>query len=118
MPKRAVVKCLPLQTCLVNLPLSIYGQLVSKTITPQSLVVCLSFRKAGSKDGIDSKDQQRVYVGWSGMPSRVVGSIADIGRNAEAVEMDPTCAKELGLDEGIEVSSQSGLPLNNTLDTA
>ena len=112
MPKHATVRLQPLQTCLVNLPLSLYGQLVSRSVTPQSLVVCLSF--GGDKGSRDSKatsksrdgkiEGHRVYVGWSGMPSRLVGGVAAIGKGQEALEMDPTCAKELGLAEGVEVS--------------
>lgn len=112
MPKHATLRLQPLQTCLVNLPLSLYGQLVSRSVTPQSLVVCLSFggdkgssSKAcsKSKDG-KSSEGHRVYVGWSGMPSRLVGGVAAIGKGQEALEMDPVCAKELGLKEGVEVS--------------
>lgn len=112
MPKHATVRLQPLQTCLVNLPLSLYGQLVSRSVTPQSLVVCLSFGgdkgnsaiKASSKSRDGKDDANRVYVGWSGMPSRLVGGVAAIGKGQEALEMDPVCARELGLAEGVEVS--------------
>lgn len=117
MPKHATVRLQPLQTCLVNLPLSLYGQLVSRSVTPQSLVVCLSFGsdKGGSSSkrsssALRSKDSRngnvegkRVYVGWSGMPSRLVGGVSAIGKGQEALEMDPVCAKELGLADGMEV---------------
>jgi peroxin-1 len=106
MPKRATVRFQALQTCLVNLPLSIYGQLVSRQVTPQSLVVCLSY--ASGPSGSSSKktqeqQQQRVYVGWSGMPARLLGGIAGVGKGEEAVEIDPVCARELGIPEGAEV---------------
>ncbi|KAK9899327.1 AAA-domain-containing protein [Cystobasidium minutum MCA 4210] len=112
MPKHATVRLQPLQTCLVNLPLSLYGQLVSRSVTPQSLVVCLSFGgdkgnsaiKASSKSRDGKDDANRVYVGWSGMPSRLVGGVAAIGKGQEALEMDPVCARELGLAEGVEVT--------------
>lgn len=115
MPKHATVRLQPLQTCLVNLPLSLYGQLVSRSVTPQSLVVCLSYggdkgngNKSSSSASVKSKDGKnaegrRAYVGWSGMPSRLVGGVAAIGKGQEAIEIDPICAKELGLVEGVEV---------------
>jgi peroxin-1 len=119
MPKHATIRLQPLQTCLVNLPLSLYGQLVSRSVTPQSLVVCLSFGgpentgntgsgSNSSKSFVKAKqgkqEGRRVYVGWSGMPSRLVGGVAAIGKGKEAIEMDPVCAKELGLIEGMEVN--------------
>lgn len=104
MPKRATVRFQALQTCLVNLPLSIYGQLVSRQVTPQSLVVCLSYSPAsGDSTSSKTEEQQRVYVGWSGMPARLLGGIAGVGKGEEAVEIDPVCAKELGIPEGAEV---------------
>lgn len=111
MPKHATLRLQPLQTCLVNLPLSLYGQLVSRSVTPQSLVVCLSYGgdkgssngKSSSKSKDGKSEGHRVYVGWSGMPSRLVGGVAAIGKGQEALEMDPVCAKELGLMEGAEV---------------
>ena len=104
MPRRATVKLQPLQTCLVNLPIGIYGQLVSKSIKPQSLVVCLSVNGPATKEQSELKDAQRSYVGWSGMPSQVVGGIAGISRGEEVVEIDPTFAKELHMVEGTEAS--------------
>lgn len=114
MPKHATVRLQPLQTCLVNLPLSLYGQLVSRSVTPQSLVVCLSYgpdnkgygnsKSTGIKSKDGKTDSKRAYVGWSGMPSRLVGGVASIGKGQEAIEMDPICARELGLMEGMEVS--------------
>lgn len=117
MPKHATVRLQPLQTCLVNLPLSLYGQLVSRSVTPQSLVVCLSYggdkgstTKGGSNATPRSRDSKnsngegkRAYVGWSGMPSRLVGGVSAIGKGQEAIEIDPVCAKELGLVDGMEV---------------
>ena len=108
MPKRATVRFQALQTCLVNLPLSIYGQLVSRQVTPQSLVVCLSYASgssgsSSSKKTQEQQQQQRVYVGWSGMPARLLGGIAGVGKGEEAVEIDPVCARELGIPEGAEV---------------
>lgn len=109
MPRRATLRLLPLQTCLVNLPLSVYGQLVSRGVTPQSVVVCLAPGNASSR-GSDSQHkntnvaQKLAYVGWSGMPSRVVGGAAAIAaKSNETVEMDPVCALELGLRDGQEV---------------
>jgi peroxin-1 len=101
MPKRAVTRFQPLQTCLVNLPLSIHGQLVAKAIRPQSLVVCLTWT---SKDA--GQQNQTAYVGWTGMPARTLGSptAATSKNNVEAVELDPVAAKELGIQEGVEVS--------------
>ena len=109
MPKRATVRLQALQTCLVNLPLSIYGQLVSRQVTPQSLVVCLSYASPSGSSSSSSKaqEQHRAYVGWSGMPARLLGGIAGVGKGQEAVEIDPDCARELGIPEGAEVRSQA-----------
>lgn len=113
MPRTATIRLHSLQTCLVNLPLSVYGQLVSRGVTPQSVVVCLT--KLDGDAGVSkavpasgkgkSKDVagQQVYVGWSGMASRVVGAaaaIADPQTPKETIEIDPICANELGLAEG------------------
>lgn len=118
MPKHATIRLQPLQTCLVNLPLSLYGQLVSRSVTPQTLVVCLSYggdkgnsskispNAAGRSKDSKHAEGRRAYVGWSGMPSRLVGGVAAIGKGQEVIEMDPTCAKELGLTEGTEVIKQ------------
>lgn len=112
MPKRATVRFQALQTCLVNLPLSIYGQLVSRQVTPQSLVVCLSYTPpaSGSSAGSSkskSNEPQRAYVGWSGMPARLLGGIAGVGKGEEAIEIDPVCARELGIPEGAQVRSHA-----------
>lgn len=119
MPKRATVRFQPLQTCLVNLPLSIYGQLVSKQVRPQSLVVCLSWTTDGAEEstpstspsngdrGSGARRQQRkhtAYVGWSGMPSRTLGAVAAAAvKGEEAIEIDPVAARELGLPEHTQV---------------
>lgn len=120
MPKHATVRLQSLQTCLVNLPLSLYGQLVSRSVTPQSLVVCLSYGNGGNKSSKNNsehgnhnkdtkKDGRRAYVGWTGMPSRLVGGAAAIGKGQEIIEIDPVCAKELGILEGEEVCYYNGV---------
>lgn len=120
MVKKATVRYVSLQTCLINLPLSTYGQLVSRQVTPQSLVVCLTFQASSSHGSSSSRSrssstehgvkegtrpQSRAYVGWSGMPARLVGGVAALTKpgQTESVEMDPLFAKELGLHEGAEV---------------
>lgn len=105
MPKKATVRFTPLQTSLVHLPLSIYSQLVARSITPQSLVVCLTAStdpanaNGHSKGKGRQQEAKRAYVGWSGMSSRLVGGV----KGPDMLEIDPVAAKELGLTEGMEV---------------
>ena len=96
-----------LRTCLINLPLSIHGPLLERSVVrplsppaesqltqyaqaPQSLVVELSFPNPTNK-----KLLNKAYVGWTGMPSQVQGvgnQVRGGAAQVERVEMDPQFA--------------------------
>jgi peroxin-1 len=98
MPRSATIQLTTLRTCLVNLPLSLYGPLVEKAVAPQSLVVELI--PAGAATQGKGKGKASSYVGWSGMPSSVPGWQQ---AQVDVIEMDPLLAKELGLKDGARV---------------
>ncbi|KAJ3562418.1 hypothetical protein NP233_g9586 [Leucocoprinus birnbaumii] len=100
MPRRARVHFVSIRSSLVNLPISIYGPLVERSIRPQHLAVHLT-RVSGQ--GPD--DKFGAYVGWTGMAS--ASSLAHFnasqstgGESFETVEIDPQYAQGLGFSQG------------------
>ncbi|TIB39726.1 hypothetical protein E3P86_00998 [Wallemia ichthyophaga] len=89
------IKYTQLGSSLVNLPPSIYSQLVAKGSRPQSLAVII---RHGDRE---------YYLGWSGMAS----SIATLAIE-DFVEIDPVVAAAYRLDHGanVSVSLHSSLP--------
>ncbi|KAJ7594598.1 P-loop containing nucleoside triphosphate hydrolase protein [Mycena floridula] len=108
MPRRARIHFSSLRSSLVNLPISIYGPLVERSVRPQSLAVHLTV--VGT--------QNEAYVGWTGMASASslaqfnVTSSADKG--LETIEIDPQYAAALGFKEGDTVE----IGLLHNLNTA
>ncbi|KAF8895717.1 P-loop containing nucleoside triphosphate hydrolase protein [Gymnopilus junonius] len=99
MPKKARVHFVSLRSSLVNLPISIYGPLVERSIRPQQLAVHLTLLPEDSKK---SKDERvEAYVGWTGMASASSLAQFNAGQNGErgleTIEIDPQYAQSLGL---------------------
>lgn len=78
--------------------------------TPQSLVVELSVQTPNVGGAGKKPATSKVYVGWTGMPSAVVGVAQQVRAGSAAgdrVEMDPQFAAMLGL--GLTEGSQASL---------
>ncbi|KAJ7072576.1 P-loop containing nucleoside triphosphate hydrolase protein [Mycena amicta] len=114
MPRRVRVHCVSLRSSLVNLPISLYGPLVQRSIRPQHLAVHLTILNA---------EKTEVFVGWTGMAS--ASSLAqfnssDAGdRGLETVEIDPQYASSLGLKQNdlVEIGLVHDLPLATSVAT-
>ncbi|KAF7298025.1 putative peroxisomal biogenesis AAA ATPase pex1 [Mycena chlorophos] len=114
MPRRARVHCVSLRSSLVNLPISLYGPLVERSIRPQHLAVHLTFVNA---------DKTEVFVGWTGMAS--ASSLAQFNssdssdRGLETVEIDPQYAASLGLKQNdlVEIGLIHDLPSASSVAT-
>ncbi|KAN0080194.1 P-loop containing nucleoside triphosphate hydrolase protein [Tylopilus felleus] len=92
---KARIHFVSLKSSLVNLPISIYGPLLERSIRPQSLAIHLKRDSQASK--------VEAYVGWTGMASS--SSLAhfnvDVRENAsETIEIDPQYAQGLGFAQG------------------
>ncbi|KAF2964778.1 hypothetical protein GQX73_g8813 [Xylaria multiplex] len=70
----AEVSLVHLKNCLVNLPTSLVNLLLNVNTPVQNVVVELNYRVAPTLDGSgqsnSSSNQQSIYVGWTGMPSK------------------------------------------------
>ncbi|KAF9221776.1 AAA-domain-containing protein [Gyrodon lividus] len=116
MPRRARVHFVSLKSSLVNLPISIYGPLLERSIRPQTLAVHL---KSDSQNAL----KVEAYVGWTGMASS--SSLAHFnsadGRDKgfETIEIDPQYAQGLGLAEGdiVEIGLLHDLPSASSVGT-
>ncbi|KAG9310908.1 P-loop containing nucleoside triphosphate hydrolase protein [Chiua virens] len=114
MPRRARIHFVSLKSSLVNLPISIYGPLLERSIRPQSLAIHLN------RDSQPSKIE--AYVGWTGMASSssLAHFNADARDNAfETIEIDPQYAQGLGFAEGdiVEVGLLYDLPFATSVGT-
>ncbi|KAF8893894.1 P-loop containing nucleoside triphosphate hydrolase protein [Infundibulicybe gibba] len=89
MPRRATIHYVPLRSSLVNLPISIYGPLLERSIRPQSLAVHLTRVQSSSNAAV------QVYVGWTGMASTSL-----LEKTFETIDIDPQYAQGLGLVQG------------------
>ncbi|KAM0755823.1 AAA-domain-containing protein [Meredithblackwellia eburnea MCA 4105] len=108
----ATIAFVSLRNCLVNLPIQLQAQLEQRGITPQSLVVQLSFTTTTNSNGKKTSIQKKAYVGWTGMPSQVPSASQVVRGNgaasagaaaggSERVEIDPQFAAMIGgLAEG------------------
>ncbi|ESK93670.1 likely peroxisomal biogenesis aaa atpase pex1 [Moniliophthora roreri MCA 2997] len=101
MPRRARIHFVSLRSSLVNLPISIYGPLLERSIRPQSLAVHLTLVPSSSKSS-----RIEAYVGWTGMAS--ASSLAQFNststgageKGLETIEIDPQHAQGLGFSQG------------------
>ncbi|KIJ64352.1 hypothetical protein HYDPIDRAFT_90732 [Hydnomerulius pinastri MD-312] len=97
MPRRARIHFVSLKSSLVNLPISIYGPLLERSIRPQTLAVHL-------KSDSQNASKAEAYVGWTGMAS--ASSLAHFNsadgreKGFETIEIDPQYAQGLGFAEG------------------
>ncbi|KAL5638488.1 hypothetical protein ACGC1H_005240 [Rhizoctonia solani] len=114
MPRLYSIKYTPLRTCLVNLPMSLYGPLAAKQVRPQRLAVHIAL--PGSSQG--------VYVGWTGMASASSLSKWQHGAQAAAealdtIEIDPQIAQSYGLKDGatVEIGLVHNLPVATNVET-
>ncbi|KAF9453962.1 AAA-domain-containing protein [Macrolepiota fuliginosa MF-IS2] len=102
MPRRARIHFVSLHSSLVNLPISIYGPLLERSVRPQHLAVHLTL-VSGGPGGAGGKLE--AYVGWTGMAS--ASSLAHFnasqsagGDGFETIEIDPQYAQGLGFSQG------------------
>ncbi|KAL1750927.1 P-loop containing nucleoside triphosphate hydrolase protein [Schizophyllum commune] len=120
MPRRARVHFVPLKSSLVNLPLSIYGPLLQKSVRPQSLAVHLTLVE---EEGSKSKNGKvEAFVGWTGMASASSLAHFNAGSSSssfETIEIDPQFAQDLGLAQGslVEIGLLHDLPFAMSVGT-
>ncbi|KAL1723778.1 P-loop containing nucleoside triphosphate hydrolase protein [Schizophyllum commune] len=120
MPRRARVHFAPLKSSLVNLPLSIYGPLLQKSVRPQSLAVHLTLVE---EEGSKSKNGKvEAFVGWTGMASASSLAHFNAGSSSssfETIEIDPQFAQDLGLVQGslVEIGLLHDLPFAKSVGT-
>ncbi|KAF8608223.1 AAA-domain-containing protein [Ceratobasidium sp. AG-I] len=114
MPRLFSIRYTPLRTCLVNLPMSLYGPLAAKQVRPQRLAVHITL--PGSPSG--------VYVGWSGMAAASSLSKWQHGAQAAAealdtIEIDPQVAQSYGFKDGatVEIGLVHNLPIATNVET-
>ncbi|KIJ18346.1 hypothetical protein PAXINDRAFT_167524 [Paxillus involutus ATCC 200175] len=116
MPRRARVHFVSLKSSLVNLPISLYGPLVERSIRPQTLAVHL-------KSDSQNASKAEAYVGWTGMASS--SSLAHFNsadardKGLETIEIDPQYAQGLGFAEGdiVEIGLLYDLPYASSVGT-
>ncbi|KAJ7209658.1 P-loop containing nucleoside triphosphate hydrolase protein, partial [Mycena pura] len=117
MPRRARVHYVSLRSSLVNLPISLYGPLVERSIRPQHLAVHLTLVTPGQTEKVEA------FVGWSGMAS--ASSLAQFNssesgdKGLETIEIDPQYALSLGLKQNdiVEIGLIHDLPLATSVAT-
>ncbi|KAJ7874791.1 P-loop containing nucleoside triphosphate hydrolase protein [Mycena olivaceomarginata] len=103
------------RSSLVNLPISLYGPLVERSIRPQHLAVHLTLVSPGQTEKLE------VYVGWTGMAS--ASSLAQFNaggeKGFETIEIDPQYALGLGLKQHdlVEIGLVHDLPLATSVAT-
>ncbi|THU89378.1 AAA-domain-containing protein [Dendrothele bispora CBS 962.96] len=98
MPRRARIHFVSLRSSLVNLPISIYGPLLERSIRPQNLAVHLTLIPGQGKS-----IKNEAYVGWTGMASAsslAQFNSANSGESFETIEIDPQYAQGLGFSQG------------------
>jgi peroxin-1 len=113
MPRLATIHLVPLRSSLINLPISIYGPLLERSIRPQSLAVHLT--------NTSKPSNAPVYVGWSGLAS--ASSLAHFNSSnanastIETIEIDPQYANALGFTQGdvVEIGLVYDLPVATTI---
>ncbi|KAG8958543.1 Peroxisome biosynthesis protein pex1 [Tulasnella sp. 419] len=117
MPRRATIRFVSLKSCLVNLPISVYGPLVGRQVRPQSLAVHLT-TITSDKNGKPIS----AYVGWTGMAaasSLAMWNNSKSEGHLETLEMDPQFAASLGFSEGdtVEIGLLHDLPVAKSVGT-
>ncbi|RDB24902.1 Peroxisome biosynthesis protein PAS1 [Hypsizygus marmoreus] len=118
MARRARIHFVSLRSSLVNLPISIYGPLLGRSVRPQNLAVLLTLVSTPP-----ANVKVEAYVGWTGMAS--ASSLAhfnssDSGeRGLETIEIDPQYAQGLGFKQGdiVEIGLLHDLPFAKSVAT-
>ncbi|KAF8971068.1 P-loop containing nucleoside triphosphate hydrolase protein [Flammula alnicola] len=121
MPKRARIHFVSLRSSLVNLPISIYGPLVERSIRPQHLAVHLTLVPNPAIKS--TQERLEAYVGWTGMASASSLAHFNAGQSGdggfETIEIDPQYAQGLGLTQGdlVEIGLLHDLPHAKSVGT-
>lgn len=110
--RRVKVKYSSLHSSLINLPLSVYGPLVSTGVRPQTVAVHLSNSKKGD-------DLRTGYVGWTGLASSPSSARWKSDDGLESIEIDPQLCSSLGFSEGevLELGLVHNLPIASSVST-
>lgn len=118
MPRHARIHFVSLRSSLVNLPISLYGPLVERSVRPQGLAIHLSLVPSENRP---ERGKKEAYVGWTGMAS--ASSLANInsvdGDSLGTVEIDPQYAQALGFLQGdlVEIGLLHDLPYAKSVGT-
>ncbi|KAG7449775.1 AAA-domain-containing protein [Guyanagaster necrorhizus] len=118
MPRHARIHFVSLRSSLVNLPISIYGPLVERSVRPQGLAIHLSLVPSENRP---ERGKKEAYVGWTGMAS--ASSLASInsvnGDSLGTIEIDPQYAQALGFLQGdlVEIGLLHDLPYAKSVGT-
>ncbi|KAF9460743.1 P-loop containing nucleoside triphosphate hydrolase protein [Collybia nuda] len=120
MPRKARIHFVSLRSSLVNLPISIYGPLLERSIRPQNLAIHLKLLL--EIPGIRNEATE-AYVGWTGMAS--ASSLAHFNsprseeRGLETIEIDPQYAQGLGFSQGdvVEIGLLHDMPFAQSVAT-
>ncbi|KAG8831700.1 Peroxisome biosynthesis protein pex1 [Serendipita sp. 399] len=113
--RKVRLKYSPQHSSLVNLPLSVYGPLVSAGVRPQAVGIHISNGKKGSELKV-------AYLGWTGLAS--ASSAArwtsnSAGSELDTLEIDPQLASSLNFSEGeiVELALLHHLPIAKSIST-
>ncbi|KAK0486176.1 P-loop containing nucleoside triphosphate hydrolase protein [Armillaria novae-zelandiae] len=118
MPRHARIHFVSLRSSLVNLPISLYGPLVERSVRPQGLAIHLSLVPSENRP---ERGKKEAYVGWTGMAS--ASSLANInsvdGDSLGTIEIDPQYAQALGFLQGdlVEIGLLHDLPYAKSVGT-
>jgi peroxin-1 len=117
--RKVKVKYSTLHSSLVNLPLSVYGPLVSTGVVSSHLVFHIFYKLTFSKrpqavavhlsNSKKDKDLRTAYVGWTGLASSPSSGTWKAEDTLESIEIDPQLCTSLGFTEGEVVSYALGL---------
>ncbi|KAG8859203.1 Peroxisome biosynthesis protein pex1 [Serendipita sp. 411] len=113
--RRVRLKYSSQHSSLVNLPLSVYGPLVSAGVRPQAIGIHISNGKKGQESKV-------AYLGWTGLAS--ASSAArwtsnSAGNDLDTLEIDPQLASSLGFseEEVVELALLHNLPIAKSIST-
>jgi peroxin-1 len=108
--RKVKVKYSALHSSLVNLPLSVYGPLVSAGVVSNHSFTFSGYRLTASKrpqvvavhlsNSKKDKDLRTAYVGWTGLASSPSSGRWKAEDSLESIEIDPQLCTSLGFVEG------------------
>ncbi|KAK0454604.1 P-loop containing nucleoside triphosphate hydrolase protein [Armillaria borealis] len=118
MPRHARIHFVSLRSSLVNLPISLYGPLVERSVRPQGLAIHLSLVPSENRP---ERGKKEAYVGWTGMASASsLANINSVDRDSlGTIEIDPQYAQALGFLQGdlVEIGLLHDLPYAKSVGT-